>query len=67
MSLKTFHIFFVTVSILFLLGFSGWALKEYWRVDHATNLLLQAGGALIFAVLLVAYGWWFLHKLKDVK
>ena len=66
MSLKTFHIFFVTVSILFSLGFSGWALKEYWRVDQATNLFL-AGGALIFAVLLVAYGWWFLHKLKDVK
>lgn len=66
MSLKTFHIFFVTISILFSLGFSGWALKEYWRVDRATNLLL-AGGALIFAVLLVAYGWWFLHKLKDVK
>ncbi len=66
MSLKTFHIFFVTVSILLSLGFACWAFGEYRRVESAANLF-RVGGALLFAIVLAWYGRWFLHKLKGVK
>ena len=66
MSLKTFHIFFVTVSILFCVGFSLWCFREYARVDGVANLLL-ACGTMLFAVALLCYGKWFLKKLKGVE
>ena len=66
MSLKIFHIFFVTVSILFCLGFSFWYFREYARVDGAVNLLL-ACGTLLFTAALLWYGKWFLNKLKGIE
>lgn len=65
MSLKGFHIFFVTVSILLLVGFGAWALREYSRVDGGANLVLGVG-SFLFVVVLLVYGRWFLHKLRSV-
>ena len=66
MSLKTFHIFFIIVSVLFSLGFSVWAFLEYARLDQATNLIFGVG-ALVLALILMVYGRWFLRKLRGVE
>ncbi len=65
MSLKGFHIFFISVATLGSLGFAGWAAREYHRVDGSANLVYAVGG-LLFAGLLLGYGRWFLRKLKEV-
>ncbi len=66
MSLKTFHIFFVSVSFLLALGVSFWSFREY-SGEAGTSYVLLGAGALLFAAALVWYGNWFLGKLKDVK
>ncbi len=63
MSLKTFHVFFVTLSTLLAVGFGVWAIEESARVGQGGALVLGIG-SLIAAVLLVVYGVWFLRKLK---
>ena len=66
MSLKTCHIFFVSVSFLLALGVSFWSFREY-SGESGTGYVLLGAGALLFAAALVWYGKWFLVKLKDVK
>lgn len=66
MSLKTFHIVFVTVSTMLALGFGIWACREY-RVSGDGTTLLAGVGSLLVAVALVVYGFWFLRKLKWVS
>ena len=49
MSLKSFHIFFITVSIALAIGFGVWAVIEYAGQGSATYLLWMAvafGGAI---------------------
>ena len=66
MSLKAFHIFFVSVSVLLSLGVSFWAFRNYLLADSAGSVL-SGVGALLFAALLLGYGKWFLGKLRGVK
>jgi len=66
MSLKAFHIFFVSVSVLLSLGVSFWSFRNYSLADGAGSVLPGAG-ALLFAALLLWYGKWFLGKLRGVK
>ncbi len=66
MSLKAFHIFFVSVSILLSLGVSFWAFRKNSGEEGPGHVLLGAG-AVLFAAALAWYGKWFLGKLKDVK
>ena len=65
MSLKAFHIAFVTVSTLLTIGFGAWAIVRY-RHQGETLLLLGGIGSLVGTVALVVYGRWFLKKLKGV-
>ena len=62
MSLKTFHVFFISVSVLLCLGFGWWC----FTTDHGPYIL---GGiaALLCAVGLVVYEVSFLRKFKDMK
>jgi high-affinity Fe2+/Pb2+ permease len=62
MSLKAFHVLFVTVATLLTLGFGVWSL----RVGDASYLSL---GVISMAVAagLVIYGVWFLRKMKGVS
>jgi len=62
MSLKAFHVLFVTVATLLTLGFGVWSL----RVREAGYLSL---GVISMAVAagLVIYGVWFLRKMKGVS
>ena len=66
MSLKAFHIFFVSVSFLLSLGVSFWAFRGSSGEEGSSQVLLGAG-AVLFAVALVWYGKWFLGKLKGVS
>ncbi len=66
MSLKAFHIFFVSVSFLLSLGVSFWAFREH-SGEEGTGYVLLGAGALLFAAALAWYGKWFLGKLKDFK
>ncbi len=66
MSLKAFHIVFVTVCTLFCLGLGLWGLREHRLTQDTGNLVLGVG-ALVGAVALIVYGRWFLRKLKNVS
>jgi len=67
MSLKAFHILFVTVSSLLALGFGVWSLNNYFGGSHAVADLAMGAGSLLAGVALVVYGKYFLKKLKDVS
>ena len=65
MSLKAFHIVFVTTAVVLCVGFGIWAIRKYQT--HGDTLSVVAGiGSLVGAVVLVLYGRWFLRKLKGV-
>ena len=64
MSLKAFHIIFVTLSMLLTGGFTFWAILQY-RSNGDVSLLV---GGVISGLLFVGmgvYGRWFLRKLKN--
>ena len=65
MSLKAFHIFFVTISTILAIGFGLWAIREY-SIHHEVMSLIFGSTSLLGAVALVIYGRWFLRKLKGV-
>lgn len=66
MSLKTFHIVFVTVSVLLMLVIAAWNLGNYR--DNGTQGDLTWGiVSLIAAVGLLVYGKVFLRKFKNVS
>ena len=65
MSLKAFHIVFITASTLLAFGFAAWAI-----VDFADNRifvdLVYAAGSLLAGAALVRYSKYMLKKLKHV-
>jgi hypothetical protein len=63
MSLKVFHVFFITVSVLLCVGF-GW-----WCFVAVTGPAFRAAGALSFlaALALVVYEIFFLRKMRNLK
>lgn len=64
MSLKAFHVFFITVSVLLCLAFGAWCLGSDEAHGRASY---QVAGWISFAlgVVLVAYEVVFLKKFKD--
>jgi hypothetical protein len=66
MSLKGFHIVFITFSTLLALGTGAWCL---WvdRVAGAPVYRLGAIGSFIAAIALVVYGIWFYRKMKRLR
>ena len=67
MSLKAFHLIFITASSALAFGFSVWELKSYWSVDGRLGNLLFGLGSLLVGVGLIVYERYFLKKLKDVS
>lgn len=63
MSLKVFHVVFVTVSVLLALGFSLWSLRAA-QAGGGGGYAVMAVAALAAAVGLVFYGGWFLRKTR---
>jgi hypothetical protein len=66
MSLKAFHIVFITSATLLALGVGAWALWQYWSIG-GWSYAVGAGGSFVSAASLVCYGRYFLKKLKDVS
>jgi hypothetical protein len=66
MSLKTFHIVFVTVSTLLAFFFAGWLLNNY-LATKAIGALIGAIAATLAGVGLIWYGKTVLRKLKNIS
>ena len=66
MSLKTFHIIFIAVSILLCFGFGSWLVISDALESNAISI---AGALLSFAsgIALIFYAKRFLHKFKNVS
>ena len=67
MSLKAFHIFFITASSAIAAGFGIWSLKTYFAEEGGVSLIWLGIGSLVASVGLIVYGRYFLKKLKDVS
>lgn len=66
MSLKGFHILFITVSTLLALGVGAWCIRANLAVG-APVYLLGAIGSFIAAIALMVYGVWFYRKMKRLR
>lgn len=66
MSLKAFHIVFVTASTLLAFGFGGWELNNYFAGGEKQALLLGVL-SLLCGVTLLWYGKIVLKKLKHIS
>ncbi|MBM3870409.1 MAG: hypothetical protein FJ392_05510 [Verrucomicrobia bacterium] len=66
MSLKAFHILFITASVLLSFWFGWFELSAYSDSKAAMNLWLGIGSC-VAGVALVAYGIYFLKKLKNIS
>lgn len=66
MSLKAFHIFFVTVSVLMSLGVGAWSVDRYLATLDAQNLALAIVCFLLGAGLIV-YGFKVYKKLSELE
>ena len=65
MSIKGFHLIFITIAALFCAGFGVWAL---FLDDQSSGLgtKLFGGATLAAACGLVVYGFYFRRKAKDI-
>jgi hypothetical protein len=66
MSLKTFHIIFVTMAVLLCLVFGGWCLNSDYAKGR-TGYAITGYVSFVFGVLLVLYEIVFLKNLKEKK
>jgi hypothetical protein len=65
MSLKAFHVIFISISVLLCLGFGAWCISsDYARGRTAYTIAGYVSFSL--CVLLVLYEVWFLRKFKDL-
>ena len=66
MSLKAFHVVFITAATLFVAGCGVLILRQYLHTGGG-ELLLLAVLSFAGAVALPIYGVWFLKKMKHVS
>jgi len=66
LSLKSFHIFFIVVSVLVTFGFCVWSARAYSEA-HSAGTLWMGIGALLIGIALIIYGRTFLKKYKHLS
>ena len=66
MSLKAFHLVFVTASILLAFGFGMWSLLSFKAEGHAVDLVFGIG-SVAAGLGLIAYAKVILRKLKNIS
>lgn len=66
MSLKAFHIIFVTFSTLLAFGFGAWALNSYANTKATLDLVMGIV-AVVMGFGMIWYGKYFLKKLKNIS
>jgi hypothetical protein len=67
MSLKAFHIVFITAASALAFGCGVWWLKDYSAPDGRTWDLIYGVGALVVGAGLIVYERYFLKKTKHVS
>ena len=67
MSLKSFHIVFVTVSMLLTIVVGLWAVGQYREGAGGFGMLMFGVGSFIGTIALAIYGKYFLKKLKHIS
>lgn len=67
MSLKAFHLIFITVTTLFSFFFGLWSLDQYRNADPSGMNLVFMFVSFAMSAGLPVYGYYFLKKLKDVS
>ena len=67
MSLKAFHIVFITAASALAFGCGVWSLKDYSGTDGRTSDLIYGVGALIVGAGLIVYERYFLKKTRNVS
>jgi hypothetical protein len=67
MSLKAFHVIFVTASSALGLGCAVWGLKNFFSPGGTASDLIFGLGSLVVGVALIIYERYFLKKLKKVS
>ena len=66
MSLKAFHIIFITISTLLAFGFGAWELQSYFAFGEKQSLILGVC-SLVAGIALVIYGKAVFRKLKHIS
>jgi len=67
MSLKAFHVIFITAASALAFGCGVWGLKNYLFDDGKLPDLLFGLGSLLAGVGLIVYERYFLKKLKNIS
>lgn len=65
MSLKGFHVVFVTASALLSFGFAAWCVAAV--PDPQGGRLLAGAASVLVGVGLVVYEAWFLRKMRGIR
>ena len=66
MSLRTFHLLFIAVSVILTAFFAAWAAGQY-RVAHESSYVLAAAASLAAGAGLAVYGAAFQRKMRRVR
>ncbi|HEV2393842.1 MAG TPA: hypothetical protein VG146_15930 [Verrucomicrobiae bacterium] len=66
MSLKAFHLIFITAACALAFGCGVWGLKDYWSANGQALDLVFGLGSFAAGVALILYERYFLKKLKDI-
>ncbi|MEO8429726.1 MAG: hypothetical protein ABI651_21775 [Verrucomicrobiota bacterium] len=67
MSLKAFHIIFITASTLLAFGFGAWSLAVYFTANGGTLDFVLGSASVGAGIALIVYGKYFLKKLKNIS
>jgi hypothetical protein len=67
MSLKAFHLIFITAACALAFGCGVWALKDYFSAEGRAADLIFGLGSLAAGVGLIVYERYFLKKLKHLE
>ncbi|MGA2029621.1 MAG: hypothetical protein ABSG87_06090 [Verrucomicrobiota bacterium] len=67
MSLKAFHLIFVTLLTTLSFGCAAWAFAAYAGAQGTTKDLIFGLAAVAVGILVIIYGIYFLKKLKKIS
>jgi len=67
MSLKAFHVIFITAASAMAFGCGAWGLKNYFSPDGRLLELIFGIGSILVGIALIIYERYFLKKLKNIS